>query len=201
MRNLIFLPVPDVIDHTLQIRSGRFHTGIAFLHKVKCYQQINSLTYKGIIEPCRSWVHWFTGQHRLRLKSASPIAENCLNAGTKLKIEQFLKTLEGLNKSFVFKHVNRPIAILLVAVAECLSMQCFWPWSQQTGKQQTLMQASVIRLVPPSPFAPMANVANSEILNHPSFSNTEIRPEDPNLIGLRLVDLTSRIICTNYMNF
>jgi hypothetical protein len=36
------------------------------------------------------------------------------------------------------------------------------------------MQASVDRLVPPSPFVPIANVANSEIHNHYSFSNTEI---------------------------
>jgi GH24 family phage-related lysozyme (muramidase) len=89
MQNPIPLSVSDGIDHALQLRSERFHAGIAFLHKAKCYQQVNSLTWKGIAEPCRSWVNWFAGQHRLKLKSARPIAENRLTAGTKLKIEQF----------------------------------------------------------------------------------------------------------------
>jgi hypothetical protein len=51
MQNFIPLSVPDGIDHTLQFRSKRFHAGIAFLRKAKCYQQINSLTCKGITEP------------------------------------------------------------------------------------------------------------------------------------------------------
>jgi hypothetical protein len=101
-------------------------------------------------------VNWFAGQHRLKLKSAMPIAENRLTAGTKFKIEQFFKTFENLIKDSVFKDVNRPIAI-----AECPSMQCFRSWSHQTGTQQTRMQASVDRIVPPCPFVPNANVANS----------------------------------------
>jgi hypothetical protein len=100
MQNLIPLSVSDVLDLTLQLRSERFHTGIGILRKAKCYQQIKSLTCKGIAEPCRSWVNWFAGQHQLKLKSASPIAENCLIAGTKLKIEQFFKTFEDFNQSF-----------------------------------------------------------------------------------------------------
>jgi hypothetical protein len=106
MQNLIPLSVSDVIDHALQLRSERFHAGIAFLRNAKCYQQINSLPCKGIAEPCQSWVNWFAGQHRLKLKSARPIAENRLIAGTKLKIEQFFNTLEDLIKISVFKDVN-----------------------------------------------------------------------------------------------
>jgi hypothetical protein len=54
MQNLIPLSVPDVMDHALQFRSERFHEGITFLPKAKCYQQINSLTCKRIAEFCRS---------------------------------------------------------------------------------------------------------------------------------------------------
>jgi hypothetical protein len=87
MQNLILLSVPDAIDHDPQLRSERFHAVIAFLREAKDYQQINSLTWKGIAKPCRSWVNWFGGQYPLKLKSARPIAENRLTVRTKLKIE------------------------------------------------------------------------------------------------------------------
>jgi predicted HNH restriction endonuclease len=54
VQNLIPLSVPDEIDAAVQLRSERFHEGIAFLRKTKCYERINSLTCKGIAEPCRS---------------------------------------------------------------------------------------------------------------------------------------------------
>jgi hypothetical protein len=68
--------------------------------------------------------------------------------GQRLKLKQCIK-------SSVFKDVNRPIAI-----AEWPSMQCFRLWSQQTGTEQTRMQASVDRIVPPCLFVPIANIAN-----------------------------------------
>jgi hypothetical protein len=114
-------------------------------------------------------VNWFAGQHRLKIKSARSIAENRLTAGTKFKIEQFSKTFQDLIKSSVFKDVNRPIAI-----AKCPSMQCFRSWLQQTRAQQARVQASVDRIVRSCPFVPVANVANSQIRNHHSFSNREI---------------------------
>jgi hypothetical protein len=67
-------------------------------------------------------MNWFAAQHRLKLKSARPIAENRLTAWTKHKIEQFFKTLEDLIKCSVFQDVNRPIANLPIAIAECPSM-------------------------------------------------------------------------------
>jgi hypothetical protein len=45
-------------------------------------------------------VNWLEGQHRLRLKSARPIAGNPVTAGTKFKIDQFFKTFEDLIRSF-----------------------------------------------------------------------------------------------------
>jgi hypothetical protein len=90
-------------------------------------------------------------------------------------IGQRLKQKQCIRSS-VFQDVNRPMAILPIAIGECPSMQCFWSRSRQTGTQQTRMQASVDRLVRPSPFVPIANVANSEIHNHHSFWNTQIRP-------------------------
>jgi hypothetical protein len=46
-------------------------------------------------------VNWFAGQHHIKLKSARLIADNRLTGGTKLKIEQFLKTFEDLIRSFL----------------------------------------------------------------------------------------------------
>jgi hypothetical protein len=57
---------------------------------------MNSLTCKGIAEPCLSWINWFAGQYRLKVKYARPIAENRLSPGTKLKMEHFFKTCEDL---------------------------------------------------------------------------------------------------------
>jgi hypothetical protein len=131
-------------------------------------------------------VNWFPGQHRLKLKSARPIVENRLIAGTKLRIERIFKNLGELIKSFVFKDVNRLITILPVAIVGCPSMQCSRSWSQQAGTQQASMQASVERTVPPFPFVPIANAANSEIHDHYSFSNTEIRLADQILMKARL---------------
>jgi hypothetical protein len=114
MKDLIPFSVPDIIYRALQLRSEWFHAVIAFLRKTKCYEGINLLRCKRIVEPCPSWVNWLTGQHRRKLKSARTITQNRLIARTKLSIEQFFKTFEDLIKSSVFKDVNRPIAI-----AEC----------------------------------------------------------------------------------
>jgi hypothetical protein len=46
-------------------------------------------------------VNWFASQHRLKLKSVRPIAENRLIAETKLKIARFFKTFEDLIRSFL----------------------------------------------------------------------------------------------------
>jgi hypothetical protein len=103
MQNRIPLSVLGVVDQALQLRSKRFRPGITFLRKAKFYQQINSLTCKGIAESCRSCLNWFACQHRLKLKYARSIAGNRPTAATKLKIEQLFKAFEDLIRSFLPK--------------------------------------------------------------------------------------------------
>jgi hypothetical protein len=96
------------------------------------------------------------------------------NADLKLLVNQMLNydigqrlKLKQCIRSSVFQDVNRPMAIFPIAIAECPSMQCF-----RSRSQQKRMQASVDRLVRPSPFVPIANVANSSMHNHHSFWST-----------------------------
>jgi hypothetical protein len=50
-----------------------------------------------------SVVNWFACQQCLKPKSARSIAQNRLTGGTKLRTEQFFKSFEDLNRSFLLE--------------------------------------------------------------------------------------------------
>jgi hypothetical protein len=102
-----------------------------------------------------SWTRQWTGVSA-RGRDLKLMVKQMLNSdiGQRLNLKQCIR-------GSVFQDVNRLMAILPIAIAECPSMQCFRSRSQQTGTQQTRMQASVDLPLRPSPFVLIANVASS----------------------------------------